>query len=226
MEYAYFIGVLIGFIIWLIFFILRKDLRKEILFGGLLAAPFGFSGSLFIPEYWDPITLFDLANKAKFTIEGILFCFSFGGIAAVIFEVFFRKKLVKIKSDHKTHILPYFSFIIMIIVLEFIFPDKSIYNASIAPILLAIFIGIKRRDLITQMLFGGIAFTLLYLLFFIIFNAIFPGYVENVYTLNNLLGINILGTPIEEFIFAFAAGGCWSAFYEYVKGYKTKNLNN
>jgi len=224
MEYAYFIGALIGLAIWLIFFILRKDLRKEILFGSLLAAPFGFSGSLFIPEYWDPITLFDLASKAKFTIEGILFCFSFGGIATVVFEVFTRKKLVKIKPNYKTHILPYFSFIAMIIILEFMFPDKSIYNASIAPLLLAIYIGYKRRDLIKQMLFGGIIFTLLYLLFFIIFNSIFPDYVEKVYTLKNLLGINILGTPIEEFIFAFAAGTAWSAFYEYVKGYKTKNL--
>lgn len=224
MEYAYLIGALMGLAIWLIFFTIRKDLRKEILFGSLLATPMGFSGSFFIPEYWDPIVLFDLTEKAKFSIEGLLFSFAFGGIATIIFEVFTRKKIIKIKPSYKTHILPYFFFIILFIILEFIFPDKSIFNCTFSLLLVAIFIGYKRKDLITQMIFSGFVFTFLYFLFFIFFNIIFPNYIKEIYSLKNLLGINLLGTPIEEFLFAFSVGSSWSVIYEYVKGYKTKNL--
>ncbi|PLX21276.1 hypothetical protein C0584_03055 [Candidatus Parcubacteria bacterium] len=54
MQYAYFIGCLIIASVWGVIYFYRKDLRKEIVFGSFLGAPFGISEFLYVPEYWTP----------------------------------------------------------------------------------------------------------------------------------------------------------------------------
>ena len=97
MQYAYFIGCLIFLVVWLLFFVLRKDLSKEMIFGSLLAMPFGLSESLWVPEYWNPPSLFNLISNYGVGIESFLLFFICGGTAAVIYEIIFKKKIVKIR---------------------------------------------------------------------------------------------------------------------------------
>jgi len=47
-----------------------------------------------------------------------------------------------------------------------------------------------------------------------------PQFVQRYYNLSNLLGIGILGVPIEELLFAATGGAIWSVAYEYVFGYR------
>jgi len=54
MVYVYLIGTGVYALIWAIFFIIRKDLRRKIFFTSLFAAPLGLSELLFIPDYWMP----------------------------------------------------------------------------------------------------------------------------------------------------------------------------
>ena len=42
-QYAYFVADLGFFVIWLILYLLRRDLRKEMLIMSLLVMPFGFT---------------------------------------------------------------------------------------------------------------------------------------------------------------------------------------
>ncbi|PIN93121.1 hypothetical protein COU56_03855, partial [Candidatus Pacearchaeota archaeon CG10_big_fil_rev_8_21_14_0_10_31_9] len=56
----------------------------------LLTMPFGLTEPLFVPEYWSPPSLFNLAVKTGFDIESLIFCFAVGGIGTVIYELFFR----------------------------------------------------------------------------------------------------------------------------------------
>ena len=224
MQYAYLIGCLIFFIVWLLFFTLRKDLRKEIIFGSILALPFGFVERLWVPEYWDPPSLFNLISEYGVGLESFFFCFICGGTAAVIYEIISRKKTVKTRLKHRYLFGPYISVAIIFILLEFLFADKTIYNAIISLLIGAIIIAIKRKDLIGQIIFGGIFFAIVYFLLFLIFNRLFPDYTSTTYALENLWGIIVLGVPLEEIIISFGAGAAWSSFYEYIKGYRTKNL--
>jgi len=224
MQYAYFIGCLIFFIIWLLFFVLRKDLRKEIIFGSILALPFGLSEYLWVPEYWNPPSLFNLISKYGVGIESFLFCFICGGTAAVIYEIITRKKVVKIRLQRKYLFGPYISVIIIFLSLEFIFTEKTIYNAIISLLIGAAIIAIKRKDLIGQIIFGGIFFAIVYFLLFFIFSKLFPDYISTAYTIENIWGIMVLGVPLEEIIASFGVGALWSSFYEYIRGYRTKDL--
>ena len=224
MQYVYFFGCLILFLVWLSFFVLRKDLRQEIIFGSLLALPFGFVEYLFVPEYWNPSSLFNLIGKFGVGLESFLFFFIVGGIAAVIYEVIDRKKTVKLRLRHKFFFGPYLVVVLIFVFLELLFPSKTIYNLIISSLIGATMIAIKRKDLIVQIILGGLFFGLIYLLLFSLFNRLFPDYITATYTLENIWGIMIWGVPLEEIAAGFGAGACWSTFFEYIKGYRTKDL--
>jgi len=224
MEYAYFIGCMIIASVWILIYLRREDLRKEMLFGSILGAPFGLSEFLFVPEYWSPPSLFNLIDRIGFGIESILFGFFVAGISAVIFEVIRRKKVIKIKSDHTKHFMPYAVLIFLYLFLEILLPLKSIYNLTISLLVTSAMIAFRRKDLFVQILASGAFFSVLYFLLFLVFNQIFPSYITEIYSLNNFLGISILGVPIEEIFFAFAIGACWSTFFEFINGYRTASI--
>lgn len=43
-----------------------------------MSALFDLTESIFVPEYWNPPSLFDLAPRTSFDIESLIFCFGFG----------------------------------------------------------------------------------------------------------------------------------------------------
>lgn len=221
-QYAYLIGSFILGTVWCIIFLIRKDLRKEMILISFMATPFALSEFLYVPEFWNPPVLFNLIDKVGFSIEDVLFCFFAGGIASVVYELFAKKKLKKRFWDRKLHVTPYLINAGLFIILEIVFPAKTIYNAMIALLVAAFMIGVRRKDLVGQIIFGGIFFGTLYFLLFLIFNSLFPEYINNYYTHKNLWKILILGVPLEEIAIAFSIGTSWSVFYEYIKGYKTK----
>jgi len=213
---------------WIIIFLLKKNLRKEILWVSILTALFGLTEPLFVPEYWNPPSLFNLADKTGFDIESILWSFAIGGIGAVIYMAFFKikyKQMSMSEKHHKKHRYHLLSLIVPIIVflLLFLLTDLNpIYSASIS-----MFIGFAstllcRPDLKKNMMFSGIIFLILYFIFFLLFNLAYPGIVQEVWNLSAISGILILGVPLEELIFAFTFGLLWSSYYEHIKWYKVK----
>ena len=87
-EWLVFSLILLG--IWLIIFLLKKSIRKKMFLVSLFTMPFGLTEPLFVPEYWDPPSLFNLAANTGFDIESLIFSFAIGGIGAVIYEAFLR----------------------------------------------------------------------------------------------------------------------------------------
>src|SRR3989338_10389481 len=98
----WFVLTLIFLLIWIVIFIFVKRSRKEMLWASILTAPFGLTEPLFVPEYWNPPSLFNLAAKTGFDIESIIFCFSIGGIGVILYEFFFKVKHQEI-SKHEKH---------------------------------------------------------------------------------------------------------------------------
>ncbi len=66
---------------WSVLFVARPTLRLPMIWASILTAPFGLTELLFVPRYWSPPSLFDLAHRTGFDIESLIFCFAIGGLA-------------------------------------------------------------------------------------------------------------------------------------------------
>jgi hypothetical protein len=220
-EWLIFSLILLG--IWFVIYIAKPLLRKEMLWVSVITMFFGLTEPLFVPAYWHPPSLFNLAATTGFDIESFIFCFAVGGIAAVLYETIFKakhKKLTKKKKEcHKLHKLAVISPIIVFIALHFLTEINPIYSASIALFVGAIATIICRLDLIKQIITGGILFLVLYFVFFLLINLVFPGFVDKAWTLEAISGIILLGVPLEELMFAFTFGMMWSSVFEHILGY-------
>jgi hypothetical protein len=71
--------------------------------------PFGLTEPLFVPEYWSPPSLFDLAMRTGFDIESLVFCFALGGIAVILYAALTQQNLrpvpyeFRMSAAHKYH---------------------------------------------------------------------------------------------------------------------------
>jgi len=217
---------LILFLIWLAIFFLNKRTRKEMFWVSLFTMPFGLTEPLFVPEYWNPPSLFNLAAKTGFDIESLIFSFAIGGIGSIIYEAIFKQMHKKMNSierhhqRHKYHLLSLFSSVIIFLPLFLFTGLNPIYSASLAMLAGGISAMFCRPDLKKKVIYGGILFLTLYFLFFILFNSIYPYVVEKFWNLSALSGVLILKVPFEELIFAFTFGMIWSSVYEHIKWYK------
>ena len=213
-------------IAWLIIFLLNKKLRKEMFFVSLLTMPFGLTEPLFVPEYWLPDSLFNLALKTGFDIESFIFSFAIGGIGSVIYEYFFRTKHRKMtghekhSKKHKYHLVSLISPIIVFLILFFFTSLNPIYTASISMLIGGISALFCRPDLKKKIFVSGFLFLVLYFAFFFLFILAYPNVVEKFWNLKAISGILVLGIPIEELIFAFTFGMLWGSYYEHLKWYK------
>src|SRR3989344_9697184 len=135
-EWLVFSLILLG--IWLIIFLLKKSIRKKMFLVSLFTMPFGLTEQLFVPEYWDPPSLFNLAATTGFDIESLIFCFAIGGIGSVFYEMIVKRKHVKMTKHemhaplHKHHLLALLSPILFFLFFEMITDWNAIYIGSVA----------------------------------------------------------------------------------------------
>ena len=223
---------LIFFTIWVFIWLIKPKLRKEMFWVSLFTMPFGLTEPLFVPLYWNPPSLFSLASKTGFDIESLIFSFAIGGLGAVIYESVFKTRHQKMNKHemhsrkHNFHLLALTSPAIMFIPLILFTRINPIYSAIIAMFTGGIAAMLCRPDLKKKILIGGLIFFMLYFIFFVLFNLIYPGLVLKVWNLSALSGVLIIGVPLEEIIFAFTFGMLWSSVYEHIKWYKLKNIHS
>ncbi len=223
MQYVWLIWSLLILTIWFVVLFVNKGLRKEILWASIGTVPLGLSEPLFVPSYWNPPSLFDLAQRTGFDIESIIFSFAVGGLAAVLYESIFKVKHMEITKEechhkrHRLHLLSLSSPIIIFIILATVTNWNHIYCAIVAMFLGGIAALLCRPDLKKKIWVGGLLFLGLYFIIFLSLVKVFPYYVRNVWNISHISGILILGIPLEELLFAFALGMLWSSFYEHVR---------
>ncbi|MFH1064182.1 MAG: hypothetical protein V1729_03825, partial [Candidatus Woesearchaeota archaeon] len=123
-EWLTFSAILLG--IWFILYIAKPILRKEMFWVSLFTMPFGLTEPLFVPEYWSPPSLFNLAARTGFDIESLIFCFAVGGIGAVLYEAVFKVSHQKVSREeihgkrHRVHKLALSSPVIVFLPLYFL----------------------------------------------------------------------------------------------------------
>ncbi len=197
--------------------------RKKMLVVSLFTALLGLTEPLFVPEYWSPPSLFDLALRFGFDIESLIFAFAVGGIVVAIYEVMVRGRIKPMtdveRSDprHRFHLLTLATGPLLFVFLLTATDLNPIYSAIISMGAGFFATWYCRPDLLRQMFLGGVLFTLVYFLSFVALLYVYPNYVEEVWNLKALSGILLVGIPIEEYMWAFTFGLYWSSVYEHFK---------
>lgn len=230
MQYIWFIWSLILLAIWLVIYVTlgSKNKRREMITVSLWTSLLGLTEPLFVPAYWSPPSLFDLAIKTGFDIESLIFSFGIGGIAVVIYELLFKSKNIDISSHakhlplHRFHLWTILSAPVVFVVLLFVTHLNPLHVAIIAMMVGGFATWYCRPDLKTKMITSAFMFLILYFLYFLTLIAMSPRYVEKVWNLKAISGILVLGIPLEELLFAFSFGFIWSSIYEHLKWKRLK----
>ncbi|HPD81800.1 MAG TPA: lycopene cyclase domain-containing protein [Candidatus Pacearchaeota archaeon] len=215
-KYTYLIGVLLALIIWIFFFVTRKNIRKEML---ILSLVFGIPGPLaayvHLIDWWKPLTIIG----TPVGIEDFLFGFCMGGIAGVIYEYIFNKRV-----EIKKHKIENSKFIFLLGLMFLIYFGLSLIlklNTFLSAILSfsvpTLIIWIKRKDLIKNSLISGLLLLIIAIFGYNLLNLITPGFFDAFWKFQNIGKIIIFNIPLEEHIWYFAFGCFFGPIYEYWK---------
>ena len=206
---------------WILLYLFcNKQLKAQMWWSSFYMGLFGLTEPLFVPEYWNPPSLFDLAQETGFDIESFIFSFAIGGIGAVLYNVFIHNHIIPIDLDsrligrHRWHwwalSTPFVSFPIL-----YFMPWNTIYAGIVAMVLGSIATVLCRPDLKANVLGGGVLFFSLYTTFLLGLKWSAPGYIEQVWNFKALSGVIIYGLPLEELLFGFTFGLMWTGIYEH-----------
>ena len=223
-QFAWLLWSLLLLAIWaaIYFFLKDRDGRKEMLVVSLWTSLLGFTEPIFVPAYWSPPSLFDLAHRTGFDIESIIFSFAMGGIVVALYDWIFKADHAAISPmerhdpRHRYHLWILFSAPVVFFVLLFIPHLNPVYAAFIAMMAGGFATWYCRPDLKKKMITSAFLFLGLYFLYFLTLIAAYPGYVERVWNLAVISGILVFGVPLEELMFAFGLGFFWSSVYEHI----------
>ena len=205
---------------WVLLYALFPQHRVAMWWASVFMAPFGLTEPMFVPEYWNPPSLFELAQRTGFDLESIIFSFAIGGIAAVLYNILARKRQEPLRpkerrhSRHRWHRWALATPFALFPILYFL-PWNVIY-AGIAAMIAGAFAAVLcRPDLRLNTLVGGVLFLALYTIFLLGLKWSAPGYIEQVWNLKALSGVSIYGLPLEELMYGFSFGLVWTGIYEH-----------
>ena len=205
---------------WVWLYLANPGHRKVMLRVSLITALLGLTEPIYVPIYWNPPSLFELAQRTGFDIESLIFAFAIGGIGSVLYNTLSRQDLAPVSAPerqslrHRFHLLallvPYFLFVPL-----YLLPWNPIYPSLMSVLIGVIASIICRPDLMRKTLIGGLLFLGLYTVFMLGVLWFSPGYIEQVWNLPDLSGVLIAGIPLEELLFGFVFGLYWTGVYEH-----------
>jgi hypothetical protein len=220
MKYVWLIWSGAFLIPWSLLYFVKAGFRRKMLRVSLATSLLGLSEPIFVPEYWNPPSLFDLAQRTGFDIESLIFCFAIGGIGAVMYNALTNSNIEAVphaerhNSRHRWHLLaitvPFLAYPAL-----YFLPWNPIYPGIVAMALGGIANVLCRPDLLRNTLVGGVLFLMLYAIFTLLLIFFAPGYIEQVWNLPALSGVLLVGIPLEELAFGFAFGLYWAGIYEH-----------
>ncbi len=227
-HYAWFFWSLFLLVIWAIVYLLlkTKGSKREMLLVSAWTALLGITEPIFVPRYWNPPSLFNLAYRTGFDLESFIFSFAMGGIAVVLYELIFSQDhspmgaMERHDARHRYHLWALLSAPAIFLGFLVFSPLNPIYSAFIAMMAGGFATWYCRPDLKKKMIISALLFLVLYFLYFLTLITAYPGYVERVWNLPAISGILFFGVPLEELMFAFGLGFFWSSVYEHVRWHK------
>jgi zinc transporter ZupT len=220
-QYVYLVSLIPFCIVWLVLFLIRKDLRREMLIMSSLIGILSPVTSYYwwTVDWWRPLTL--LGTRVGF--EDVIMGFAAGGIMAVVYEVVFKKGLYKRKMRHDSSggLVVLFLLAQTTMWLFWGVGLTSFWASTLSMLLVAAVMLSKRRDLIIDAFLSGILMAGISLLSYYTIMIVSSDWISRTY-LSGLSGIKVTGIPIEELVFWFLAGLVFGPFYEYWQGGEVK----
>jgi hypothetical protein len=206
---------------WVGFFVGFPRYRRVMVWASAFTMPFGLTEPVFVPRYWEPPSLFDLAHRTGFDIESLIFSFAIGGVGAVLYNIVTGQNLRPVGiRERRTHRHHFHGLALVAPVLAFPLLSLTGWN-PIYPAMLAMALGgaaavACRPDLKWKTWLGGLLFAAYYTVFMALLEWSAPGYIARVWNLTALSGFMVAGIPLEELLFGFAFGAYWSGVYEHL----------
>ena len=231
MTYNFLVLSLLFLIPGVLVFALRPDLRPVIGLMAVCSIPFAFTESLFYPSYWEPKFLFDLADRIGFGVEDIIFVVGLGAFTSTAYAFTFRRRYLG--GDEEAWIraallrcLALFGATGALVLAAVLAGIPMIYGSCVIMIGLAGVIWWRRTDLALPSLLGGGVSLLVYTGLCLIFGWLIPDVFRMAWHTEKFLNIFVLGVPLEELMYGFAAGTAATAFYPYVFGRRFGRLES
>lgn len=205
---------------WVALFALWRNFRGVMWRTSTLTALLGLTEPIYVPAYWNPPTLFDLAQRTGFDVESLIFCFAIGGIGAVLYNALAGERLAPMSAAehrHRRHRFHRFALLLPYVLFAplYFLPWNPIYPSIVCLAAGAVAAVLCRPDLKWKTLAGGFLFLALYAVFMLGLRWFAPGYIEQVWNLPALSGVMIYGIPVEELAFGSAFGLYWTGVYEH-----------
>jgi hypothetical protein len=209
-----------------VLFVANRRKRRAMWHTSLVTALFGLTEPIFVPRYWNPPSLFELAQRTGFDIESFIFAFAVGGIGMLLYTTLTRRELAPLAAEHRSEQRHRFHRLALIgplvlLVPGFLLPWNPIYPSLLALALGALAAVVCRPDLTRNTLVGAVLFLGLYALFMVGLRWLAPGYIATVWNLPALSGVLIYGIPLEELVFGLTFGMYWSGVYEHVAWHRS-----
>lgn len=206
---------------WGVLFVLNGPRRRDMWRTSLGTALFGLTEPIFVPRYWNPPSLFELARRTRFDLESLIFSFAIGGIAVVLYDAVTKRDLVSLSMEerserrHVWHRAAVFVPLVLFVPL-YLLPWNPIYAVLVSLGAGAVSSMLCRPDLAVKTATAGVLFLILYWVLMLVLLWSAPGYIQAVWNLPDLSGVLIGGIPVEELLFGFAFGMYWSSVYEHL----------
>ncbi len=203
-------------------FYIRKDLRRQMIWAGLYSLPL-----LLIV----PITSHNFLAIAEqnggvwlFLLQRIILSFSFGAVAAALYEGLLQRHFTPSPHPQRRHFLWLTTGIFVFFLAHWVLHLSFILSIILSLGIDIIFVLAFRRDLLTDLLFSGLGMGVLYLVIFTVVNPTVPGDFANFWFSEQITGLTVLSIPIEELIAVFLFGALWGPLYVAVKGLRETDL--
>ena len=221
LEYDFLILSLLFLLPGALIYALREDLRPVIRVMMLCSVPFAFTEFLFYPDYWEPVFLFDLADRIGFGIEDVIFVCGLGAFTSTGFLFFsgFRlgdgvRQSTRGEISRRLGLLFLLTFSLVLVTALMGVP--MIYGSFFIMIGVSSIVFLIRKDLFLPSLAGAGIAVVVYTLLSLVFGLVFPQAFRNVWHTDKFLNVFVLGIPLEEYMYGFACGMAATMFYPFV----------
>lgn len=209
MTYAILVFGVLGIVI----LITKPAVRQHYLLGCLAALPLLLVDPFLRIGYFEQLSTTQLIWH--FLLQALVAA-SFGGVAAVLYELVFSVHFTKQRSGKRAHLSVF---------LIGLFVSIGLFLFGVFPLVTAIVIGLLintalliafRSDLLWDATFSAIGTGILYAIMFTII-AREPGSVEGLWFTSGLSGATIAGLPIEELLVIALFGSFFGPIYTAAK---------
>lgn len=214
-KFTYLVLDLILLVIWLIFFLVRKDTRKEMLLMSFFISFAGIPADIvYTRDWWKPEFLFP-----NFWFESYICAFFLGGLLSILYEVMFRKNIRRENPKRPARpgrLLGLCLIVAIIFYLSFfVFNLNSLIATILALGLPAIYVFYERSDLLLDGLLTAMLILFVMILTYSIVELITPGWVDQFWMWNNTPPIIFANTPLDDVVWYVFAGLFFGPLYAY-----------